>query len=247
MAYLTYDGDRELVCGGRYSYGDFKPYKGKATEALYKSLFYLSAHLEGSDYSGGSCERSNHRVFLKQFKDTEGVYNVSGGMGTYAVAIRLDVYEHNNEVREVLDSLEDYCVLDEEDLGQLEHEWQCEAMPDILHNLTSKIDLENYLPDFDIDNEKDLEQIVWDGINECNLNWVHEHNSAYLAPDSVQPYVEDILLLNNCTPALLPRLINRAWSCEKTRSMFQDKMRGGSTIEPSTNQQTNSNIEVHNE
>ena len=230
MPYHTYEGDRVLVCGGRYSYGDFQQYRGEVTEALQKSLFYFSPHLEGSDYSGGTCERSNHRVFLKQFRNTDGIYNVSGGMGTYAVAIRLDVYENNQVVRDTVDSLEDYCVLDEEDVSQLEHEWQCEAMPDILHSLCSDIDLEEYLPEFDIDNTnlEALEQIVWDGINECNLNWVHEYTSAYLAPDKVQPYVEDILLLNNCTPDTLPRLINREWSCEKTRSMFMDRIKGGS-------------------
>jgi len=235
MNYLIYDGDRELVCGGRYAYGDFLPYRGgdpnvELTEDLQKSLFFFSPHLEGSDYSGDMYNRSNHRVFLKQFRNTDGVYNVSGGMGTYAIAIRLDVYENNQEVREVLDSLEDYSTLDDEDVSELEHEWQCAAMPDILHSLCSNIDLEDYLPEFDIDNIdlEALEQIVWDGINECNLSWSHEHTSAYLAPDKVQPYVEDILLLNNCSLSTLPRLINREWSCEKTRSMFMDKIKGGS-------------------
>jgi len=38
MPYHTYEGDRVLVCGGRYSYGDFQQYRGEVTEALQKFL-----------------------------------------------------------------------------------------------------------------------------------------------------------------------------------------------------------------
>lgn len=233
MQYLRYEGtefvqgvwqDTVLETGCCYAYGDFQPYKGEVTEALKKSLYFFSSHLEGSDYSGGSYQKSNHRVFLKRFKDVDGIYEVSGGTGTYSIAIRVDVYESNSEIKDVLDALEGYSVIDEDDMSQLENEWENEALPDLISDLCRHIDLEQYIPDYDIHSEdtEKLGMIIWDGINECNIDWNHEYVSAYLNYELVQPYVEDRLLIDNC-PAL-PRLINRNWSCEQTRTLYTEKL-----------------------
>ena len=111
-----------LEKGNRYSISDFKHYQGEVTEALYKSLVIQPPQLSGSDYSGGITERSNHRTFLRQFKDVDGVYDLYGGFGTFGIAIRLDVYTINDDIKEVIDALQDYCLVSEDDYSELESE-----------------------------------------------------------------------------------------------------------------------------
>jgi hypothetical protein len=104
----------------RLSYGDLKPLDKHQTPE--PTDFLVPDALSGSDYcSSGSVEVSNHRVFLDQFKDSPNMYDVYGGYGTFAVAIRLDSI--TDEMVEVLNALEDYPVIDEEDLSEVE----CEA------------------------------------------------------------------------------------------------------------------------
>lgn len=216
--------DQVLEVGGSYFIGDFETYYGgEVTEALRKSLFIQPDLLAGSDFSGGSVERSNHKAFLEMYGEVEGVYEVWGGMGTYGVAIRLDVSEDNKEIKELLNSLENYCLIDEEAHSALEHEWECEAMKDIVSDLCRNIDLEAYIPDYEtlLENDEKIEEHAWSAIRELNLNFVLENNSAYIDSDQVQSYVEDMLLIEHCTK--LPLLINREWACEDNRQKYIDK------------------------
>jgi hypothetical protein len=215
--------DRVLEVGGSYFIGDFEAYNGEVTEALRKSLFIQPNLFAGSDYSGGSIERSNHKAFLELYGEVEGVYDIYGGMGTYGVAIRLDVSEDNTEIKELLDSLKNYCLIDEEAHSKMEHEWDCEALKDIVSDLCRNIDLEAYIPDYEtlLENEEKIEEYAWDAVRELNLNFVHENNSAYLDYEELKPYVEDILLIEHCTK--LPLLINREWACEDNRQKYIDK------------------------
>jgi hypothetical protein len=216
-----------LEVGGSYSYGDFQEFKGKVTQALKKSLYVMPPLLEGSDHSGGSAPRSNHRVFLKQFEEVEGVYDVWGGFGFYSIAIRADVAEENEDIFIVLNGLENYSLIDEEDHSALENEWENAAMPDIVSDLGRHINLETYIPDYEklLEDEENINQLVWDGINELSLDWSHETTSAYMDYERVQPYVEDRLLIEHCTEKTLPLLINRDWSCKQTKEMFMEKVR----------------------
>jgi len=69
------------------SWGDVRPIKG--TEAALTDYFEPS-YMGGSDYSGGSVEVSNHKVFLEEFGDLPGVHEIHGDFDMYGVAIRLD-------------------------------------------------------------------------------------------------------------------------------------------------------------
>lgn len=208
-----------------YSYGDFQEYSGEVTEALKKSLFIIPDLFTGSDYAGGSVQKSNHRSFLHLFKKVEGVYDLYGGFSTYAIAIRADVAESNLEIKDTLDALEDYPLIDEEDHSELEIDWQGEAMPYILDDLIRILDLEEYIPEIDtiLEDRETLEYIVWDGINELNLDWLSEYTGVYLNnSEKLIPYVEDKLLINHCKD--LPLLISRDWSCLKMENEFKEKL-----------------------
>jgi hypothetical protein len=215
----------EMITGSRYSYGDFEKFNGDVTEALRKSLFILPELLTGSDYSGGTVNISNHRTFLEKFKDVEGVHNLYGGMGTYSVAIRLDVSEENEEIKDILSSLEDYALIDEEDNSNLERTWEEEAIPDIIHDVSRHLDLEPYVSDYDgTDDIEVITELVGEGISALNLYWHYENTSAYLDYKVVMPYVTDCLLITHCID--LPLLINRVWSCKDTENKYKDKLNG---------------------
>lgn len=217
--------DIEIESGSSYYIGNFEQFNGEVTEALRKSLFIQPTLLMGSDYSGGSVNQSNYRVFLDTYGEVEGVYKLWGGYGTYGVVIRLDVYEENTEIKETLDALEDYPLIDEEDHSTLEFEWEQETMTDIVKDLCQEIDLETYIPNCEtlLEDTETIERYAWDGINDLNLEWLHENNSAYLREtDKLKTYVEDTLLIKHCKK--LPLLINREWSCNETEQMFKDKL-----------------------
>ena len=215
-----------LEIGNSYSYGDFQEFKGTVTEENKKTLFITPELLEGSDYSGSTVQKSNHRSFLKMFKKVEGVYDLYGGYSTFAVAIRLDVYESNEEIKEVLDGIEDYPVVDQDDLTELECEQQQEAMPELIRDVRNDIDLEEYIPEIEtlIEDDEKLESLIWKGIEELNLDWDQQTTGAYLNPDEVLPYVQDKILLEHCKD--LPLFINRKWSCNETRIEFESKLKG---------------------
>lgn len=232
MKYFKYTGaklvngiwqDIALEIGGWYFYGYFVEYKGPVIEDLKKSLFILPEDFQGSDYSGGLNSRSNLTAFMKQFKDTEGVYELFGDFNTYAIAIRSDVAEENEEIKRILEGLRYYPIIDEEAYSQLEHEWESIAMKDIVKDLCCHIDLEEYIPNYEtyLEDTETIAQLAWDGINECNLEWVHEYTSAYLDYERVKPYVEDRLLIDHCDA--IPLLVNREWSCNQTKEMYLAK------------------------
>lgn len=221
--------DTILETGCSYSLGDFEDYRGEVTEALSKSLFILPKLLSGSDYSGGMIERSNFRVFMKDYKEVDGVYEVFGGYGTFGVAIRLDVYNSNSDIKEALDAIEDYPVINDEDLSEMEHDADQILVTMTAKDLPREIDLYKYIPDIDtiLEDTDMIETLIWSAVDELNLNFEHENNSSYIRDEGqIQRFVEDSLLINHCTK--LPLLINREWITKNLEQQFKDKLSGGS-------------------
>ena len=79
-SYREYEPENDLA------YSDLEPSSTKGP------VFVLPGYLSGSDYSGGSVTVSNHRLFIEEFGELDGVHNVYGGYGSYGVAIRLDLW-----------------------------------------------------------------------------------------------------------------------------------------------------------
>ncbi len=97
-----------IDAGDSASYGDF-------TNDV-DGAYYLSDFLSGSDYSGCLVERANYREFLEEFGECDGVHEVYGGHGTYAVAVRIDAL--TDEMAEMFAGLEDYPLICDETQGQ---------------------------------------------------------------------------------------------------------------------------------
>lgn len=94
--------------------------------------WYQVEYATGSDYSGGSVHESNYRVLRERLEelypeDASPVVwaRTSGGHGTYGIVVRYN--DLDEEIREALEGLEDYPLLDEQDHSNLEIEQQDEA------------------------------------------------------------------------------------------------------------------------
>ena len=178
--------DTEPADLARLSYGDLKPLDKHQTPE--PTDFLMPDILSGSDYcSSGSVEVSNHRVFLERYGKLPNVYDVYGGYGTFAVAIRLDSI--TDEMIEDLNSLEEYPVLDDEDHGEVEMEaeneaWECYVSHDFAEALAKKFPaLEEQIEDF---SEDRLQQIFYILMERTNTDWEHEcGNVAFVCIERV--------------------------------------------------------------
>ncbi len=94
-----------------------------------KNGWFQVEYATGSDYSGSSVTRSNYRVLCAMLEkhETGAVtwVRTPGGHGTYGIAVRY--FELSEPMREAIDALEDYCLLDDSDHSELECDEQSEA------------------------------------------------------------------------------------------------------------------------
>lgn len=147
-------------------------------------------YLSGSDYSGGTAYRSNYNVFLEEFGDLPGVYDISGGHGTYAIGIRLDSL--NDDMLDILHGLEDYPVIDEEAMSELETEqedeaWENWTRSEFTRALTQKFpDLEEEIEDLSNDQ---LFELFRESADKANEYWEHDAEGARI---NVKRIVETI-------------------------------------------------------
>ena len=105
-----------------FSCGDLRPTKN-AEVAL--TDYFEPNYMGGSDYSGGSVEVANHKVFAEEFGDLPGVHEIHGDFDTYGVAIRLDCI--TPAMMDIFDGLDNYPVIDEEAMSAVEREAEDEA------------------------------------------------------------------------------------------------------------------------
>lgn len=120
------------------NFGDFRynSYYGIVLEDINKlkkedvsRAWFFPQFMTFGDYDH-SChvERSNKRVFLEEYGHIQGIKEIYGGYGSEAVIIRLDT--DMTEFIEVLESLESYPAIDDEDCIFLEMELLNEAWED---------------------------------------------------------------------------------------------------------------------
>jgi len=154
---------------GSASYGDFKDtdwpesaeaYLGTLSDDITETgdLYFYVPYATGSDYSGSTVEASNAKCIKDEFGENDWVHPVYGGYNTYAVAIGLtglltcDDDDTFNELCEVIEGLEDYPVIDEEALWELESEnsdeaWNTWCRDDFVRALESEFEVKFEWPD----------------------------------------------------------------------------------------------------
>lgn len=227
MDWYIYTGDwhGNTTPPPRAGYGDFdrvKDPKGyKDTE-----LYVLPEYLSGGDYDhSGLVQRSNHRTFLKSFKNKDGVHDLSGGMGTYGVAVRKDVLESNEEIRKALDALEGYPIIDEEDYSALRNEeqeeaWKNWAEHDVLRSIQGEF------PDWEPEDDDQLSLLFHEASEESNNYWQEDGGSMWIDINKVVPYILDRLTLEQTPEKDLPLLLTREWKSESARKEFEQRLKG---------------------
>jgi len=136
-------------------YGDLKEgptdYPWKDVHELME--VYELPYSTGSDYSGDTVTKCNHDVFLELAKENRwfGVRDCYGGYSTYAIILSKPATE-NPEIKELINGLEDYPLIDEE--AHSEHEleleqenWESWVKSDFLHELQNKLETDKELSD----------------------------------------------------------------------------------------------------
>jgi len=95
-------------------------------------LWFVSEYTGGSDYSGTTAEKSNYNVILEEaerlaeeMNDETWFQTFHGAHGTYAIAFHVE--KTPAEIVEMLEGLENYPVLDESAMSELEVEEEGEA------------------------------------------------------------------------------------------------------------------------
>lgn len=78
----------------------------------------------GSDYSGDVVIRSNYRVVKKLLDNRKGVYDVCSDFGTYGITYNPNEISKDTrkKIDEIIESIESYPALDDEDVSRLEVE-----------------------------------------------------------------------------------------------------------------------------
>lgn len=212
--------------GDSLYYGDLK--EANPDEYKKNELYIMPEFISGGDYANsGTVEISNHRVFLEQFKNTKGVHDVYGGYGTFAVAIRADVYESNKEIKEIIDKLNDYPLIDDEDLSNLEVElsdkaWDSWARDDMLDLIRkSHPSLENYEADDDFD------YLFYQASDEAGEYWEAEQGgSMFIRLENITPYLRDRLIVKITKHEDLPLLVGHDWVSKEAYKEFEEKLKG---------------------
>lgn len=151
--------------------------------------------LSGGDYAG-SCavEYSNYLEWQDLFADTLSVdwWTVSGGYGSYGIAIRVDT--ENEEILEMIGSLSDYPVINDDRLSQVEMEWQDYSYRDyvardFLEGIEKQFEIELLI---DSPEDSDLvSALFYACADRSNEYWeVEQHGTAYIRVDRLVQTVE---------------------------------------------------------
>lgn len=182
------------------------------------SLLWLSSHCMGGDYCGSTHNVANARVLVDQFSSPE-LRSISGGYGSQGVVV--DPRYLSEELLELLQSLENYPVLDEDELSSYELELQNEAWDHTVRREWQRA-LESALSSLLSDNEELAESIVeslseeslFSLFSECcelsNTYWeAGTGTTVYIDVDRIAQSLSSELLLE-LLPPLLPLELSRS-------------------------------------
>lgn len=141
----------------------------------------------GSDYSGSSVTASNFRVIKEKFAQNPDVAFYSCYCGGYGVLVRME--PTTQDVRDMIASLNNYPVIDEDDLTNLEIEWADDAW-DYCYASDFRRALEKRFDNIEDDIESlDLREFFEFHREFANQYWQSEHASMYIDIDWIADHV----------------------------------------------------------
>jgi len=144
-------------------------------------LFLMSKYLQYGDYDN-SCmvERSNVKVFLEEFGELDFIFKVWGVYGSTGIAIALKglmdtVNEEISErIIEVLNSLNDYPCIDDEDMSNMEYEAFIESLDSFEISNCNKLLATQYLVNVDDYDQDKLKDVLIESDRHGNPSWMIE-------------------------------------------------------------------------
>lgn len=151
--------------------------------------------LSGGDYSN-SCavEYANFLEWQEMFADSLSIdwWTVSGGYGSYGIAIRVDT--ENEEILEMIASLSDYCVISDDRVSEVEMEWQEYSYRDyvardFIDGIEKQFEIELLIDDPE-DNDLVFELFRVCADRENEYWYVRQHGSAYICTEKLINAVE---------------------------------------------------------
>ena len=211
------------------SYSDFENATEKPTEENKKDFYIMPDLMSGSDGSGSCVEKANHKAFLEMFAEHEGVHDVYGYCGSYAVAIRLDVSEQE-EIADVLNGLENYAVMDDDALNEIEMDahddaWKGWAESDTKSALIKELEKTFTDPEEYIDQIEDLRQLFEQAREEVNEYWEIESGAnAWIKVEKVVPVLAEFLIVWHTPLEVLPLLKTRKWVVDSVEKEFTERL-----------------------
>jgi hypothetical protein len=158
------------------------------------TLYFCPNWLSGSDYSGGVMTRSNFDVFMEAFEELEGVEIRYGGYASYWVCVRLDLLFTHEGIREMLESLEGYPILDEDAYSEAQIDAQEEAWGnwvryEFIREIEKKLDIELEAPENDAEEEERFEDALYNCFREAmeaaNEYWEDDNEGVSLRVSEV--------------------------------------------------------------
>ena len=178
--------------GKSVSYGDLmrpddcpasavKYLEGLSTDATEEGeVYFFLPYASGSDYSGSTVEKANHKAFLESYGEEGFVWEAHGGFDTYAVVLGLtgllecadDTFD---TILGIIEGLEDYPLIDDEALSNLEMEgadeaWDCWVAGDFRRALEKRFDG----VEFEWPSDSDLRTFFEKKAEEANEYWFNE-------------------------------------------------------------------------
>ena len=194
--YVKYVSQNYVRDGGRAGYWEDANideeetlYYGDLTRDPSGDLMFVP-YTTYSDYSGDTVDRSNCDVFMERYGNNPNVWEVYGGYRTRAMVIHRRVYddpqtEEEEEIKECIDGLSDYPLIDEEYHSNLEFEMEGEAWNDY-----GRHDLRRALKEADIYTDEELDNIS-DEILDRMWYAICEKEAIYtIFEDAVSPYFD---------------------------------------------------------
>lgn len=159
------------------SYGSYRNLENY--ECVSINDFYYNKYFTSSDYYGSFVELSNRQFFIENFENTEGIIPTYGGHGTKSLVIKISSI--NEDIVDSLNSLENYPVLDENLMSEMEEDEKTNSWSYFDYDFKRKIEeaFDFSFDEFDhiIDFAKDL---YWECIYLTEEEFQMENLTAYI-------------------------------------------------------------------
>ena len=223
-----------------FHWSDLDPWKGKEpTDEEKKKLYVVPKLLGYGDYdSSCAAERSNYRVFLEKFGKVDGVHELHDYMGSTSIAIRVDVAEGNEEIKDILDGLEQYPVIDVDDQSNMEQEMFIEAWKDWVRSDACRAVvklLDGFFDDPETTVDDTDETALWEMFTDASSDVgeyfeVQAGGSVWIRLDNVVPAFADLFLVRVMEPEQLPLLVSREWKSDRAKNEYQSLLKKGAEV-----------------